>query len=146
MEFVEISQVQLINSDKLDDWVHALIQAEWIKTEQKAQKATSTGHSDAPAKSWNANPRNRANYVSPNYKGKNPIANFLANKAVASPAAKPALLAAIYPNQTGIFGGQGTPMDISKAHTEGKCVKCSKLWPYKDHIRKCVICQMTFRN
>ena len=28
VEFVEISQVQLINSDKLDDWVHALIQAE----------------------------------------------------------------------------------------------------------------------
>ena len=56
VEFVEISQVQLIDSDELDDWVHALIQAEQIKTEQKAQKATSTGHSDAPAKSWNANP------------------------------------------------------------------------------------------
>ena len=25
VEFVEISQVQLIDSDKLDDWVHALI-------------------------------------------------------------------------------------------------------------------------
>ena len=56
VEFVEISQVQLIDSDKLDDWVHTLIQAERIKTEQKAQKATSTGHSDTPTKSWNANP------------------------------------------------------------------------------------------
>ena len=36
VEFVEISQVQLIDSDELDNWVHALIQAEWIKTEQKA--------------------------------------------------------------------------------------------------------------
>ena len=37
-------------------------------------------------------------------------------------------------------------MDISKARAEGKCVKCSKPWPCKDHIRKCVICQMTFRG
>ena len=37
-------------------------------------------------------------------------------------------------------------MDISKACTEGKCAKCSKPWPCKDHMRKCVICQMTFRG
>ena len=143
---MEISQVQLIDSDELDDWVHALIQVEWIKTEQKAWKAALTGHSDAPTKSWNANPWNGNNYISLNYKGKNPIANFLANKAVASPATKPTVLAAIHPNQTGTFGGQGAPMDISKARTEGKCMKCSKPWPCKDHIRKCIICQMTFRN
>ena len=146
VEFVEISQVQLINSDKLDDWVHALIQAERIKTEQKARKATSTGHSNAPAKSWNTNPWNRSNYVSPNYKGKNPITNFLVNKATASPTAKHTMPAAIHPNQTCIFGGQSTPMDISKAHAEGKCMKCSKPWPCKDHIRKHIICQMTFRG
>ena len=146
MEFVKISQVQLIDSDELADWVHALIQAEQIKTEQKARKAALTSHSDAPAKSWNANPWNGNNYISPNYKGKNPIANFSVNKAAASPAAKPAAPAAIHPNQTSTFRGQGTLIDISKAHAEGKCVKCSKLWPYKDHIRKHVICQMTFRN
>ena len=146
VEFIEISQVQLINSDKLDDWVHALIQAERIKTKQKAWKATSTGHSDASAKSWNVNPRNGSNYVSPNYKGKNPITNFSANKAVASPATKPAVPAAIHPNQIGTFRGQGAPMDISKARAEGKCVKCSKPWPCKDHIRKHVIRQMTFRG
>ena len=146
VEFVEISQVQLIDSDELNDWVHALIQAEQIKTEQKAWKATSTGHSDAPAKSWNANSQNGSNYVSPNYKSKNPIANFLANKAAASPTAKSAMLAAIHPNQTGTFGGQGTSMDISKACAEGKCAKCSKPWPCKDHMRKCIIRQMTFRG
>ena len=146
VEFVEISQVQLIDSDEFDDWVHALIQAERIKTEQKARKATLTGHSDAPTKSWNANPWNGSNYISPNYKGKNPITNFLANKATTSPVAKSAALAAIHPNQTSTFGGQGAPMDISKACTEGKYTKCSKLWPCKDHIRKCVIHQMTFRN
>ena len=37
-------------------------------------------------------------------------------------------------------------MDISKARAEGKCAKCSKLWPCKDHIRKRVIRQMTFRG
>ena len=146
VEFVEISQVQLINSDKLNNWVHVLIQAEQIKTEQKAQKATSTGHSNAPTKSWNANPRNKSNYISPNSKGKNPITNFLVNKAVASPTTKPTVPAVIHPNQTSTFGGQGAPMDISKAHAEGKCMKCSKPWPCKDHIRKQVIYQMTFRN
>ena len=146
VEFVEISQVQLIDSDKLNDWVHALIQAEWIKTEQKAWKAALTGHSNAPVKSWNVNPRNRSNYVSPNYKGKNRIANFLVNKATASPATKPAVWAAIHPNQTGTFRGQGALMDLSKACAEGKCAKCSKLWPCKDHIRKRIIHQMTFRN
>ena len=119
---------------------------EWIKTEQKAQKGISTAHSDAPTRSWNANPQNGSNYISPNYKGKNPITNFLANKAAASPAAKSAVLAAIHPNQTSTFGGQDTLMDISKVHAEGKCAKCSKLWPCKDHMRKCIICQMTFRN
>ena len=143
---MEISQIHLIDSDKLDDWVYILIQAEQIKTKQKAWKGILTAHSDAPTRSWNTNPRNRSNYVSPNYKGKNPIANFLANKSVASPATKPAVLAAIHPNQTGIFGGQGALMDISKTCAEGKCAKCSKLWLCKDHMRKCVIHQMTFRN
>ena len=146
MEFIKISQVQLIDSDNLNDWVHALIQVEWIKTKQKAQKATLTGHSDAPTKSWNMNPQNGSNYISPNYKGKNPITNFSVNKAMASSATKPTMPAAIHPNQTGTFRGQGTLMDLFKAHAEGKCVKCSKPWPCKDHIRKQVICQMTFRN
>ena len=146
MEFVEISQVQLIDSDELNDWVHTLIQAEQIKTKQKAWKATSTGHSDTPTRSWNVNPQNGSNYVSPNYKGKNPIANFLTNKAVASPTTKSAVPAAIHLNQTGTFRGQGAPMDISKACAEGKCAKCSKPWPCKDHIRKWVIHQMIFRN
>ena len=92
------------------------------------------------------NPQNGSNYVSPNYKGKNPIANFLANKAMASPTTKPTAPAAIHLNQTGTFRGQGAPMDISKACAEGKCAKCSKPWPCKDHIRKQVIRQMTFRN
>ena len=144
VEFVEISQIHLIDSDNLDNWVHALIQAEQIKTEQKAWKGTSITPFNAPAKSWTTNSR-QGNYVSLNYKGNNPIANFSANKVVSPPAIS-AALAAIYPNQTSTFGGQGTSMDISKAHTEGKYVKCSKQWPCKNHIRKCVICQMTFKN
>ena len=146
MEFVEISQIQLINSDNLDDWVHALIQAKQSKTEQKTWKATSTGPSDAPTKSWNPNPRSGINYISLNYKGKNPITGFSANKPVVFPPVKPAVPVAIHLNQTGTFGGQGTPMDISKAHAEGKCMKYSKLWPCKDYMRKRVIHQMTFRN
>ena len=65
---------------------------------------------------------------------------------MASPTTKPAVPAAIHPNQTGTFRGQGAPLDISKARAEGKCAKCSKPWPCKDHIRKQVICQMTFRK
>ena len=36
IEFVEISQIHLINSDKFKNWVHALIQVEQIKIKQKA--------------------------------------------------------------------------------------------------------------
>ena len=36
VEFIEVSQIHLINLDKLDDWVHILIQAEQTKTKQKA--------------------------------------------------------------------------------------------------------------
>ena len=104
VEFVEISQIQLIDSDNLDDWVHALIQVEQIKTEQKAWKATSTVPSNAPARSWNMNPCSGSNYISLNYTGKNPIFNFSVNKSVVSPV-KPTALAAIHSNQTGTFGG-----------------------------------------
>ena len=75
VEFIKISQIHLIDSDEFDDWVHILIQAKWIKTEQKAQKSTLTASFDTPARSWNTNPR-LGTYVSLNYKGKNPIANF----------------------------------------------------------------------
>ena len=146
VEFVEIFQIHLINSDKLNNWVHTLIQAECIRAEQKAWKAILTGSFNALTWSWNTNTQSGANYVSLNYKGKNPIANFSANKAMASPATKPVAPAATHSNQTNTFSGQGIPMDISKACTEGKCVKCSKPWPYKDHIRKCIIHQITFRN
>ena len=143
---MEISQIHLIDSDKLDNWVHALIQVKQIKTKQKAQKGISTTHFDASVRSWNANPQTGSNYISLNYKGKNPIANFLANKSAVSPLTKSATLAAIHPNETGTLNGQGVLMDISKAYAKGKCAKCSKPWPCKDHMRKWVICQMTFRN
>ena len=142
VEFVKISQIHLINSDESNDWIHALIQAEQIKTEQKAQKNTSTVSFNTLMKSWSSNPR-MGSYVSSNYKGKNLIANFLANK---SPPPKSTAPAAPHPNQPGTFGGQGTPMNISKACAKSKCTMCSKPWPCKDHIRKHVIWQMTFCN
>ena len=51
VKFIEISQIHLIDSEELDDWVHTLIQVEQTKTEQKAWKSTLTAHSDAPARS-----------------------------------------------------------------------------------------------
>ena len=104
VEFVEISQIQLIDSDNLDNWVHALIQVEQIKTKQKAWKATSTVPSNAPARSWNTNPHSGSNYISLNYEGKNSIINFSANKSVVS-STKSTAPAAIHSNQTSTFGG-----------------------------------------
>ena len=144
IKFVEISQIHLIDSNEFDDWVHVLIQAEQIKAEQKAWKSTSTASFDAPARSWNANPRS-GSYVSPNYKGKNPITNFLVNKS-SPPPPKSAAPIASHLNQSSIFDGQGAPMDISKTCTEGKCAKCSKPWSCKDHMQKCIVRWMTFCN
>ena len=81
-------------------------------------------------------------YISPNYKGKKPITNFSANRSGApapnsstTPAASTATTQP-GPNQAGMFGAQGgIPMDISKAHAEGKCARCSKPWPCAEHMR-----------
>jgi hypothetical protein len=45
--------------------------------------------------------------------------------------------AEVHPNQVGMFGGQGVPMDISKARAEGKCFKCGQPWPCKEHFKPC---------
>jgi len=50
-------------------------------------------------------------------------------------APTPSTSTAIHPNQPGTFGGQGVPMDISKARAEGKCFKCGQPWPCKEHFK-----------
>ena len=86
------------------------------------------------------------------YKGKKPIANFSANKPRASaqtPSTPATTMATTQPgpNQPGMFGAQGgVPMDISKAHAEGKCTWCGKPWPCAEHMRPRRIHEMTFRG
>ena len=86
-------------------------------------------------------------------KEKKPITNFLANRpgtSAPNSSATPATNTATTqpsPNQAGMFGAQGgILMDISKAHAEGKCARCGKLWPCAEHMRPRRIREMTFRG
>ncbi|KAF8551064.1 hypothetical protein OG21DRAFT_1524723 [Imleria badia] len=52
------------------------------------------------------------------------------------------------PSQASTFGGQGVPMDISKARAEGKCFKCGQPWPCKEHFKphQRQACTMVFQG
>ena len=44
-------------------------------------------------------------------------------------------VAAVHPNMPRTFGGMGVLRDLAKAHAKGKCQRCSKPWPYKEHFK-----------
>ena len=150
VNYVEISQTHMVENENIDKWLVTLIWADRILSEKAERWHTST----APTEGLNKNrPWNPAQgYISPNYKGKKPIANFLANKLRASaqtPSTPTATTATTQPglNQPGTFGAQGdVPMDISKAHAEGKCAQCGKPWPCAEHMWPQRIREMTFRG
>ena len=133
VDYVEISQTHMVENENIDEWLITLIWADRILSEKAERRCASTAPTEGLSKNKPWNPAQ--GYISPNYKGKKPIANFLANRSRASapnssttPAAS---MATIQPglNQAGTFGTQGgIPMDISKAHAEGKCARCGKLW------------------
>ena len=138
VDYVEISQTHMVENENIDKWLITLIRADRILSEKAERQCTST----APTEGLNKNrPWNPAQgYISPNYKGKKPIANFLANKLGASaqtPSTPAATTATTQPspNQPGTFSAQGgVPMDISKAHAEGKCARCGKPWLCAEHM------------
>ena len=139
VDYVKISQTHIVENENINEWLVTLIQADSILSEKAERRCTSTAPTEGPSKNRPWNPTQ--GYISPNYKGKKPIANFLANKprALAQTPSTPAATTATMqpgPNQPGTFGAQGgVPMDISKAHAEGKCARCGKLWPCAEHMR-----------
>ena len=150
VDYVEISQTHMVKNENIDKWLVTLIRADRILSEKAERRRAST----TPTEGLNKNkPWNPAQgYILPNYKGKKPIANFLANKprALAQTSSTPAATMATTqpgPNQPGTFGAQGgIPMDISKARAEGKCARCGKPWPCAEHMRPRRIHEMTFRG
>ena len=125
VDYVEISQTHMVKNKNIDEWLVTLIRADRILSEKAERWCTLTTPTEGLNKNRPWNPTQ--GYISPNYKGKKPIANFSANKPGA-PAQTPSTPTATTattqpgPNQPGTFGAQGgVPMDISKARAEGKC-------------------------
>ena len=140
VDYVEISQTHMVENKNIDEWLVTLIRADRILSEKAERRRALTAPTDGPSKNKTWNPAQ--GYISPNYKGKKPIANFSANRSGASApnsSATPATSTATTqpgPNQAGTFGTQGgIPMDILKARAEGKCARCGKLWPCAEHMR-----------
>ena len=121
VEFVERGQPTLLMNDDFDAWVDALVQADQVLREIKDRKRGS----------WKPKQQYRTT----------------TNWPTAKPTPQPTP-PAVHPNQVGTFAGQGVPMDIGKAHAEGKCFKCGQPWPCKEHFkpRACQVCSFTFRG
>ena len=125
VDYVEISQTHMVKNENIDEWLVTLIRADRILSEKAERWRALTAPTEGPSKNRPWNPAQ--GYILPNYKGKKPIANFLANKpgALAQTPSTSATTTATTqpgPNQPGTFGAQGgVPMDISKARAEGKC-------------------------
>ena len=124
VDYVEISQTHMVENENIDEWLVTLIRADRILSEKAERRRALTAPTDGPSKNKTWNPAQ--GYISPNYKGKKPIASFLANRSGASApnsSATPAASMATTqpgPNQAGMFGAQGgIPMDILKARAEG---------------------------
>ena len=148
VNYVEISQTHMVENENINKWLVTLIQADRILSKKAERRHASTAPTEGPSKNRPWNPTQ--GYISPNYKGKKPIANFSANKPRASaqtPSTPATTMATTQPgpNQPSMFSAQGgVPMDISKACAEGKCTRCGKPWPCAKHMQPRRIREMTF--
>ena len=112
VEYVERSNPDLFESESLAKWETALTRAEAILVEIADHKHHG-GHTTFK-QTWFGK---RAEMTAS-------TSSFLTPKVE------------VHPNQPGTFGAQGgVPMDISKARAKGKCFKCGKPWPCKDHFK-----------
>ena len=138
VDYVEISQTHMVENENIDEWLVTLIWADRILSEKAERWCALTAPTESPSKNRSWNPTQ--GYISPNYKGKKLIANFLANKSRASaqiPSTPATTMATTQPgpNQPSTFSAQGgVPMDISKARAKGKCARCGKPWPCAKHM------------
>ena len=108
VEMVERSQPHLLNNASFSAWESALVQASAILQDIADRKRGTV----------------QSTYQRPF--GARPLPSTPAPSSSSS---------TVHPNQPGTFGGQGVPMDISKAHAEGKCFKCGQSWPCKEHFK-----------
>ena len=77
VDYVEISQTHMVENENIDEWLITLIRADRILSEKAERRRASTAPTEGLSKNKPWNPAQ--GYISPNYKGKKPIANFLAN-------------------------------------------------------------------
>ena len=110
VDYVEISQTHMVENENIDEWLVTLIQADRNLSEKAKRWCALTTPTEGPSKNRSWNPAQ--GYISPNYKGKKPIANFLANKsgaAAQTPTTLTTTMATMQPspNQPGTFGVQG---------------------------------------
>ena len=77
VDYVEVSQTHMVENENIDEWLVTLIRADRILSEKAERRHVSTAPTEGPNKSRTWNPAQ--GYISPNYKGKKPIANFSAN-------------------------------------------------------------------
>ena len=118
VKYVERSNPDLFESESLTKWEKALTQAEAILTEIADRKKH--GGNQTFTQNWF---RNR----------QSDRITMASTSNVAQPAPK---VAEVHPKQVGTFGAQGgVPMDISKAHAEGKCFCCGEPWPCAKHFK-----------
>ena len=138
VDYVEISQTHMVENENIEEWLITLIWADRILSKKAKRQCASTVPTEGPSKNRPWNPTQ--GYILPNYKGKKPIANFLANKSGASAqisSTPTATTTTTQPglNQPGTFRAQGgVPMDISKACAKGKCARCGKPWLCAEHM------------
>ena len=135
VEYVERAKPDLLETDNFKKWERTLVCTDQVLWEIEERKR---GSWDASNRYGNATqwPRTttapRQNTMVP------PVNNqggFIQNQP-----------APIHPNQVGMFGGSGVPMDISKARAKGKCFKCGKAWLCTEHFKPCArqVRKMTF--
>ena len=79
VNYVEISQTHMVENENIDEWLVTLIRADRILSEKAERWRASTVPTEGPSKNRSWNPAQ--GYISPNYKGKKPITNFLANRS-----------------------------------------------------------------
>ena len=75
--YVEISQTHMVENENINEWLVTLIRVDRILSEKAERRRALTAPTDGPSKNKTWNPTQ--GYISPNYKGKKPIANFSAN-------------------------------------------------------------------
>ena len=117
VEFVERGQPLLLELEHLGRWEKALIHADNTLKDIASRKRGSSS-------------RNTRFFT--------PRSSYPTTQGTMAPTASTstgASTASVHPNAPGSFGGMGVPMDLAKARAKGKCQRCGKPWPCKEHFK-----------